>query len=173
MNSRITKDYFQSNDTLFLAQDLIGKTLVRDFGDGEVLRSKITETEAYIGVEDLACHASKGRTPRTEVMYSEGGLVYVYLIYGQYWLLNFVCGPKDEPEAILIRGIENCSGPGRIGKLLQLDKSFYNEDLDVSNRIWLEESSMKGDIICTRRVGVENSGEIWANKMWNFFLDEN
>lgn len=170
MPTRLQKSYFQNPDTLFLAKDLIGKTLVRNFEGDSIFRSRIIETEAYMGSEDLACHASKGRTPRTEIMYAEGGVVYVYLIYGRYWLLNFVTGIKDHPHAILIRGIEDCSGPGRIGDLLQLDKSFYGEDLDRSNRIWLEDSTLSGEIIQTPRIGVENSGEVWRNKPWRFLL---
>lgn len=168
MPTRLQKSYFQNPDTLFLAKDLIGKTLVRNFEGDSIFRSRIIETEAYMGSEDLACHASKGRTPRTEIMYAEGGVVYVYLIYGRYWLLNFVTGIKDHPHAILIRGIEDCSGPGRIGDLLQLDKSFYGEDLDRSNRIWIEDSTLSGEIIQTPRIGVENSGEVWRNKLWRF-----
>lgn len=168
MPTRLQKSYFQNPDTLFLAKDLIGKTLVRNFEGDSIFRSRIIETEAYMGSEDLACHASKGRTPRTEIMYAEGGVVYVYLIYGRYWLLNFVTGIKDHPHAILIRGIEDCSGPGRIGDLLQLDKSFYGEDLDRSNRIWIEDSTLSGEIIQTPRIGVENSGEVWRNKPWRF-----
>lgn len=168
MPTRLQKSYFQNPDTLFLAKDLIGKTLVRNFEGDSIFRSRIIETEAYMGSEDLACHASKGRTPRTEIMYAEGGVVYVYLIYGRYWLLNFVAGIKDHPHAILIRGIEDCSGPGRIGDLLQLDKSFYGEDLDRSNRIWIEDSTLSGEIIQTPRIGVENSGEVWRNKPWRF-----
>jgi DNA-3-methyladenine glycosylase len=168
MPTRLQKSYFQNPDTLFLAKDLIGKTLVRNFEGDSIFRSRIIETEAYMGSEDLACHASKGRTPRTEIMYAEGGVVYVYLIYGRYWLLNFVTGIKDHPHAILIRGIEDCSGPGRIGDLLQLDKSFYGEDLDRSNRIWLEDSTLPGEIIQTPRIGVENSGEVWRNKLLRF-----
>lgn len=170
MPTRLQKSYFQNPDTLFLAKDLIGKTLVRNFEGDSIFRSRIIETEAYMGSEDLACHASKGRTPRTEIMYAEGGVVYVYLIYGRYWLLNFVTGIKDHPHAILIRGIEDCSGPGRIGDLLQLDKSFYGEDLDRSNRIWIEDSTLSGEIIQTPRIGVENSGEVWRNKPWRFLL---
>lgn len=118
---RLTTTYFQSNDALYLAEDLLGKTLVRDFGDGVVFRSKITETEAYLGNEDKANHASKGKTPRTSLMFEEGGAIYVYLIYGMYWLLNFVTGPSDTPQAVLIRGVEEVSGPGRLGKRLKLD----------------------------------------------------
>lgn len=170
MQERIPKTYFQTNDTLELAKDLIGKTLVRQFEDGRILRSRITETEAYIGSEDLACHASKGRTPRTEVMFLEGGKIYVYLIYGRYWLLNFVSGLVDQPHAILIRAVEDCSGPGRLGDLLELNRSFYGEDIETSERLWLEESSIEGEITSTPRIGIQNSGEIWVNKPWRFLL---
>ena len=171
MSERISKNYFQEKDALFIAENLIGKTLVRNFGNGEIIRSKITETEAYIGPEDLACHASKGKTARTSIMFEDGGLVYVYLIYGMYWMLNFVTGKENEPQAVLIRGIENCSGPGRLGKYLQLDKSFYGEDLDLSERIWLEDSSHDGKILATPRIGIDYAGEIWKNKLWRFVLD--
>jgi DNA-3-methyladenine glycosylase len=172
MDNRISKSYFQSNDALYLAKDLIGKTLVRNFGNGEILKARIIETEAYLGPEDLACHASKGKTPRTSIMFEEGGLVYVYLIYGMYWMLNFVTGEKDHPQAVLIRGIEGIVGPGRIGKQLQLDKTFYGEDLDVSNRIWLEDSHIEGKILSTPRIGVDYAGEIWKNKPWRFVWNQ-
>lgn len=165
---RVPNSYFQTYDSLFLAQDLIGKTLVRQFDTGEIIRRKILETEAYLGKEDLACHASKGKTPRTSVMFEEGGKVYVYFIYGMYWLLNIVTGKKDHPQAVLIRGIEECLGPGRIGKLLQLDKSFYGENLETSSRIWIEDSSLKGSVLSTPRIGVDYAGEIWKNKPWRF-----
>lgn len=170
MSQRISTDFFQSNDTLFVAENLLGKTLVRDFGNHKTLRTKIVETEAYIGSEDLACHASKGRTPRTEIMFGTGGKVYVYLIYGMYWMLNFVTGKQDKPQAVLIRGVENCIGPGRLGRLLQLDKSFYGENLETSNRIWVEESGHDGKIITTPRIGVDYAGEVWKNKPWRFLL---
>ncbi len=170
MKERIPQSWFQNNDALFVAENLLGKTLVRDFGNGETICSKIIETEAYFGEEDLACHASKGRTPRTEIMFRDGGKVYVYLIYGMYWMLNFVTGEKNHPQAILIRGIENCIGPGRVGRLLQLDKSFYGEDLSISNRLWIEDSQAKGKIITTPRIGIDYAGEIWKNKPWRFVL---
>ena len=96
---------FQNHDAVHLAQALLGKILVRKFPDGRELRSHITETEAYFGSDDLASHASKGRTPRTELMFGDGGFVYVYLIYGRYWLLNIVTGKAGQPEAVLIRGL--------------------------------------------------------------------
>jgi len=168
MKERIPKSWFQYNNALFVAENLIGKTLVRNFGNGEIFRSKIVETEAYLGADDLACHASKGRTPRTEIIFGEGGKVYVYLIYGMYWMLNFVTGQKNDPQAVLVRGVENCIGPGRIGKFLNLDKSFYREDMETSNRIWLEDSAHDGEIITTPRIGVDYAGEIWKNKPWRF-----
>ncbi len=170
MSSRISNDFFQKHNAVFVAENLLGKTLVRKFDNGQILSSKIIETEAYMGAEDLACHASKGRTPRTEVIFHEGGKVYVYLIYGMYWMLNFVTGTENEPQAVLVRGIENCIGPGRVGKLLKLDKSFYGEDLETSDRIWLEDSSHQGEIITTPRIGIDYAGEIWKNKPWRFVL---
>lgn len=165
---RIQNDYFQENETLFIARDLIGKSLVRDFGNGQIIRSKIIETEAYIGEEDLACHASRGKTERNKIMYENGGLVYVYLIWGMYWLLNFVCGHKNRPEAVLIRGLQLCQGPGRLGKLLELDRSFYGENLETSKRIWIENSSMETEIVAAPRIGIEYAGEPWKNMAWRF-----
>lgn len=170
MNRRIDKEYFLQQ-ALFLAQNLLGKYLVRVFDNGETQKYIISETEAYIGEEDLACHASKGRTKRTEIMYEEGGKVYVYLIYGKHWLLNIVTGEKNCPQAVLIRGVQGCSGPGRVGKLLELDKSFYGEDLVSSYRIWIEDSLIKPSYISTPRIGIEYAGDIWKNKPWRFILD--
>lgn len=171
MNQRIPKTYFQHHDALFVAENLIGKTLVRKFENGEMIRAKIVETEAYVGPEDLACHASKGKTPRTEIMFRTGGTVYVYLIYGMYWMLNFVTGEENHPQAVLIRGIEGCTGPGRIGRLLQLDKSFYGENLETSGRIWVENSEAEGKIIATPRIGIDYAGEVWKEKPWRFVLE--
>lgn len=158
---------FFHNDVLKVAPALLGKLIVRRFDDGEISRYRITEVEAYRGEEDLACHASKGRTKRTEVMYHEGGRVYVYLIYGMYWLLNFVTNETDFPAAVLIRGVENISGPGRVGRELKLNTSFYAEDLASSNRIWLEEDEADPEIIVSKRIGVDYAGE-WAQKPWRY-----
>lgn len=167
--NRLPVDFF-IRDVLEVAPALLGKKLVRKFADGRIERYRITETEAYRGVEDRACHASKGRTPRTEVMFQEGGTVYVYLIYGQYWLLNLVTGTAGDASAVLIRGIEGFSGPGRVGRELQLDKSFYGESLIHSSRIWVEDSEPVSEIKTSKRIGVEYSGEEWAGKLWRFYL---
>lgn len=168
---RLSQDYFKQ-DAVVLARDLLGKILVRRFDNGMEFRAKITEVEAYRGEEDLACHASKGRTKRTEVMYEQGGKIYVYLIYGMYWLLNFVCADAGEPQAVLIRGIADINGPGRVGRCLKLDKTFYGEDLSTSKRLWVEnaENVETCTIESTQRIGVEYAGKEWAHKPWRFFI---
>ncbi len=170
MAKRISKSFFQKYDAVHLAKSLLGKTLVRQFSDGRELRAVITETEAYFGHDDLASHASKGRTSRTEIMFGDGGYVYVYLIYGRYWLLNIVTGKSGQPEAVLIRGLHTVNGPGRIGNLLELDKSFYGEDLDNSERLWMEDTVTGGSISAGARVGVDYAGEVSKNMPWRFIL---
>ena len=167
--TRLPLDFF-IRDVLDVAPALIGKLLVRQFDDGRIERYRITETEAYRGIEDLACHASKGRTSRTEVMFWKGGTVYIYLIYGQYWLLNIVTGEEGDASAVLIRGIEGFSGPGRLGRELQLDRSFYGESLINSERIWVEDAGPISEIKTSKRIGVEYAGEKWAGKLWRFSL---
>jgi len=152
---------------LHVAPDLIGKYIVRQV-EGVQTAYRIVETEAYRGEEDLACHASRGRTPRTDVMYRSGGLVYVYLIYGMYQMLNFVTAHENEPQAVLIRGVEGVVGPGRVTKLLQIDKSFYAEDLSTSTRLWVEDRGEPAPKIKTgKRVGIDYAGA-WKNKLWRF-----
>jgi DNA-3-methyladenine glycosylase len=155
---------------LEVAPTLLSKLLVRRFDDGRMVRYRITEVEAYRGTEDRACHASKGRTPRTEVMFQQGGAVYVYLIYGQYWLLNLVTGFEGDASAVLIRGVEGFSGPGRVGRELQLDRSFYGESLIDSPRIWVEEAESVSEFKTSKRIGIEYAGEEWAGKLWRFYL---
>ena len=169
MTDRLSPDFFL-RDVLDVAPELIGKLLVRQYDDGRIEKYRIIETEAYRGTEDLACHASKGRTPRTEVIFQEGGTVYVYLIYGMYWLLNLVTGNEGNPSAVLIRGIEGCSGPGRVGRKLQLNKSFYGENLFNSSRIWVEDAEPVAKIKTSRRIGIDYSGEAWAGKLWRFYV---
>ena len=165
---RLDSSFFQ-RDVLNVAPDLIGKILVRKFADGTISRYKIIETEAYRGEEDLACHASKGRTPRTDVMFQSGGKVYVYLIYGMYQMLNFVTAEENNPQAVLIRGIDGIVGPGKLTKHLQIDKSFYGEDLAKSDRIWVENDGQKHSYITKTRVGIDYAGE-WKDKPWRFIL---
>ena len=165
--TKLPPAFFQ-RDVLTVAPELLGKILVRQFDDGNVERYRITEVEAYRGEEDLACHAAKGRTARTEVLYHAGGKIYVYLIYGMYWMLNMVTGMEDEPQAVLIRGLETISGPGRVGKKLALGRSFYGEQLP-SPRIWVENSDEPVHYQTTPRIGIGYAGE-WVEKEWRFVL---
>jgi len=164
-DNRLPKSFF-IRDVLQVAPELIGKILARRFNDGRIKKYRIKEIEIYRGEEDLGCHASKGRTGRTEVMYHEGGKIYVYLIYGMYWLLNFVTGPKNDPQAILIRGIEDFNGPGKVGRELQLDKSFYGESLITSNRIWLETDEYISLYEELPRIGIDYAGKHWSTIRW-------
>ena len=102
---------FFSRDALDVAPELLGKALVRSYPDGSERRLLITETEVYRGEEDTACHAHRGRTKRTEMLYRPGGAVYVYLCYGIHWLLNVITGPEDFPQGVLIRACLGFEGP--------------------------------------------------------------
>jgi DNA-3-methyladenine glycosylase len=173
MEPTLLDNSFFLRDVLEVAPDLIGKIIVRRFENGEIRRYRITETEAYRGEEDLACHASKGRTQRTEVMYHKGGKIYVYLIYGMYWMLNLVTGEQGHPCAVLIRGIEGFKGPGKVGRELGLDKSFYGEEIDNSERIWIESDGCEPEFTISKRIGVEYAGTEWSEKCWRFALKGN
>jgi len=139
MNDRLTIDFY-TRDVLEVAPALLGKQLVRLMPGGETVCFIITETEAYRGTDDLACHASKGITPRTKVMFEQGGLLYMYLVYGMHWMLNVVTSVQGDPQAVLVRGVEEVPGPGRVTRRLGLDRSFNEENLLQSDRIWIEET---------------------------------
>jgi len=161
---------FYKQDAVTVAEKLLGKILVRKSEDGLESRYCITETEAYIGEDDKACHASKGRTPRTEIMFSEGGKVYVYLIYGMYWMLNVVTGDSAHPQAVLIRGMNDIIGSGKVGRELKIDRSFYGEDLMNSDRIWIEDAPDETNFRTAPRVGIDFAGDEWRYKPWRFIL---
>ena len=167
MNKKLTADFY-TRDVLEVAPELIGNRLVRVMPDGEVAAYLITETEAYRGTDDLACHASKGITPRTSVMFETGGLLYMYLVYGMHWMLNVVTSVKDNPQAVLIRGLEKVSGPGRVTRTLALDRSFNRECLLTSDRIWIEESGIQPEYTTHPRIGIDYAGEYWKNMPWRF-----
>jgi len=166
----VPNDFFDG-DVLEIAPKLLGKILVRRFEDGSKLQFRITEVEAYRGEEDLACHASKGRTERTETMYMQAGTIYVYLIYGMYWMLNIVTASKDIPQAILIRGIESYNGPGKITKKLQIDKSFNKKNIFTNKYLFLEDDGFIAKYEAHKRIGIEYAGEVWKNKLWRFKMN--
>jgi DNA-3-methyladenine glycosylase len=168
-SGRIDREFY-IRDVLEIAPALLGTRLVMFNPETGPVSSIITETEAYRGEEDLACHVSRGRTARTEIMYHEGGVLYIYLIYGIHWMLNIVTGPLNEPQAVLIRGVRGISGPGRLTRTLGIDKSFYAEDLTTSSRIWLEHGPGEISYSSTPRIGVDYAGTPWKDKPWRFLL---
>lgn len=175
------KDSFYRRSTLTVARELIGKRLVRRIkvnGKSKLIKVTITETEAYIGEEDLACHARFGRTKRTEVMYSHGGVWYVYLIYGMYWMLNVITEQKDMPAAVLIRaGIAEdgtvLKGPGILTRYLKISKVF-NGASAIKGDLYIEEGEKVSAkrIKRTPRIGIDYAGE-YKDKLWRFVLTLN
>jgi DNA-3-methyladenine glycosylase len=166
---RLKREFF-TRDVLDVAPDMPGKIICIKLPDDKPGRFEITEVEAYRGTDDKACHASKGRTARTEVMFMEGGSLYIYLIYGMYWMLNIVTGEKDNPQAVLIRGVEKLNGPGVLTRTLGIDKSFYGEDLVTSERIWIEDAGAVRTIKTSPRIGIDYAGEYWKERPWRYYV---
>ena len=166
---RLSRDFY-IRDVLVVAPELPGMNMVIRLKDGSLGRFMITEVEAYRGTEDRACHACKGRTARTEIMFHEGGRLYIYLIYGMYWMMNIVTGEIDNPQAVLIRGVEDWPGPGRLTRSLGIDKSFYGEDLVLSDRIWLEDAGTDFSVKSGPRIGIDYAGEYWKSRPWRYYL---
>jgi DNA-3-methyladenine glycosylase len=163
----------QRKKTVALARWLIGKHLVRRHPDGRIEGRLITEVEAYDGERDLACHARAGRTRRTEVMYAPGGVWYVYLCYGVHEMLNLVVGPRDWPAAVLIRGIEGASGPGRVTKALGIGRALNGAAARRASGLWIEDRGVRvprRHVHATPRIGVGYAGPVWASKPWRFVL---
>lgn len=187
MSSKLPRPFY-SRPTLDVASDLLGKVLIRRLGRRS-LAGKIVETEAYVGPHDLACHASKGHTPRTSVMFGPPGRAYVYMIYGFYFCLNVVTEPDGFPAAVLIRAVEPlenldlmrelrnnperdtnvASGPGKLCMAMSVDKQLNGADL-LGTTIWIEDRKLdSGPIQTSPRVGVDYAGE-YKDKPWRFFV---
>ncbi len=169
----LVEEDFASTDTVTLARGLLGKRLVMRV-NGESMRHLITEVEAYDGPEDLACHASKGRTNRTEVLFGRPGHWYVYLCYGIHEMLNLVTGPVDYPAAILIRGLDTVTGPGRLTKRLDIDRRFNTRPASEQTGLWIEEGERipsSIEIHATPRIGVDYAGPDWAYRLYRFVLE--
>ena len=160
-----------------LAPDLIGKIVVRRQAR-TLLRARIVETEAYVGAHDLACHGSKGRTKRTEVMFGPAGHAYVYLIYGMYDMFNIVAAEIDDPQAVLIRAAEpldnwdaDLSGPGKFARALGITREETGLDL-TGNQLYLVDNPLDHpEIIATPRIGIDYAQE-WKHELLRF-IDPN
>lgn len=175
---KIIKGKFFIRDTKIVAEELLGKFLVRKIG-GKEISAMITETEAYDGSNDKASHAFKGKTDRTKVMFGRPGIFYVYLCYGMYFMLNVVTREKSYPAAVLIRGAVTkesntvLNGPGKITKFLKIDKSFNGRNAKKATGLWFEDREVKisgAKIKKSARIGVGYAGPKWAVKKWRFVL---
>lgn len=167
------KKNFFDRDVKIVARDLLGCGLCVRSRQGQIKRQVISETEAYDGEKDLACHASRGRTARNEVMYGPSGYCYVYLCYGVHWLLNVVTGSMGYPAAVLIRGSQEIEGPGRLTKSLGVDGSFNGSKLSKRNRLWIEPKEARVTHIRSGpRVGVDYAGEHWAKVPYRFWFSK-
>ncbi len=161
---------FYRQDSVSLARALVGKILVRRLPDGTELRLRITETEAYTGVDDTACHAHKGKTQRTEVLWRDGGTIYVYLCYGMHNMMNIVSGSEGDAQAVLIRCCEGYPGPGRLTKALQITRSLNGEDMLSCSELWLEDDGIDVNITPDKRVGIDYAEDADRNALLRFKL---
>lgn len=169
---------FYSRPTLEVAKGLLGKDIVRNY-KGREIRGKIIETEAYLGPQDRASHAFKGKlTERNKAAYMKGGHVYIYLVYGMHWQFNISTFKKGVPECVLIRAISSkedikkTNGPGKLCKYLKLDKSLYGEDLAKSKEVWLERGENPSQILYSGRIGIDYAGPYWAKRKLRFLIKD-
>lgn len=167
---QIPPDFFEQK-TIAVAKNLLGAFLVRN-KNGHKIAAMITDVEVYMGPHDRASHASRGRTPRTEVMFGEAGRWYVYMVYGMHYCLNIVTEKHGYPAAILIRGIESVQGPGRVCKYFGIDKRFNALPATAKTGLWIENRGVhirQKNIKRGSRIGVDYAGA-WKDKKWRFFL---
>jgi DNA-3-methyladenine glycosylase len=169
---KLTRTFF-ARDAIEVAPDLIGKILVHRLRGNE-LKARIVETEAYVGPHDLACHASKGRTGRTEVMFGRAGHAYVYLIYGMYQMLNIVTGEKGDAQAVLIRAGEaldgweaDLSGPGKFARAMRISRSQNGLDMTGGELFLLDDPADRPQVVRSKRVGVDYAKE-WRDELLRF-----
>ena len=182
MSIKLSRKFYQ-RDSLIVAQELLGKYIVYNSNNGK-LSARIVEVEAYIGKGDPACHASRGKTKRNEVMFGNAGFVYVYLIYGMYYCMNFVTEKKDYPAAVLIRACEIdkgfdiakennpkknmkniLSGPGLFCKAFGITKEQNGIDL-TGDSLYVETRDRKQvEIVSTSRIGISEGKEM----LWRFY----
>ena len=158
---------FYHRPCLEVARDLVGKILVHKTDRG-ILRLRISETEAYCGEADTACHAHKGRTKRTEVLYADAGTVYVYLCYGMHWLLNVVTGDAEDPQAVLIRACVDAEGPGKLTKALEITGERNRSRIFGDTELWIEDDGFSCRIRQEKRVGIGYASQEDQDRLWRF-----
>ena len=161
--------HFFKRDGLLVAKELLGKLLCIEDARG-ILKYRITETELYSGEGDSACHAHKGKTPRSQVLYREGGTLYIYLCYGIHNLMNIVTGKEGYPEAVLLRGIEGYGGPGKLTRALGITRELNDRPLEDIPHLWIEDDGYQGDMEATPRIGISYADPEDQQKLWRFVL---
>jgi len=188
--SRLNREFFKRK-TEMVAKELLGKLLIHE-KDGKEYKGIIVETEAYIGPHDKACHASKGKTERTKVMFKDAGTWYVYMIYGFYYCLNIVTEDKDYPSAVLIRAVEPkggidfmmknrekknihnlTNGPGKLCQAFGIDKDNNDSSaVDSSSTLYVYKGIdvPENKVKRTKRIGVDYAKE-WKDKLLRFYID--
>lgn len=183
---RLTRNFY-ARSTHDVAKELLGKLLVRHWR-GRQLAARICEVESYVGENDRACHAARGRTARTEVMFGEAGRAYVYLVYGMYHCLNVVAEQVGFPAAVLIRGAElvghpelskqniesrMLNGPGKLCRALHVTRAQNAEDMVTSQRLFVLDDGVRispADIKTSPRIGVDYAGED-ARLPWRYVVN--
>ena len=160
--ARLQESFFH-RPCLEVARDLVGKVLV--CGDKKL---RISETEAYCGEADTACHAYKGRTQRTELMYAQAGTIYVYLCYGMHWMLNIVTGEENEPEAVLIRACLEADGPGKLTKKLGITGELNRQHICRQEMLRIEDDGLACEVTTDKRVGIGYASQEDQNRLWRF-----
>ena len=155
--------YHRPCDTV--ARELVGKVIVH--GD---IRLRISETEVYWGENDTACHAHKGKTKRTEVLWAEAGTIYVYLCYGMHWLMNIVTGEKDDPQAVLIRACVEAPGPGRLTKKLGITGDCNRLSILETPDLWIEDDGFRSETETAPRVGIGYASPEDQARLWRYIL---
>lgn len=189
---------FFNRDTLQVAKDLLGKTLIRN-DNGIIYKTKIVETEAYLGIEDRASHTfADNKTQRNKIMYEDAGTIYVYQTYGIHFMLNFVTLEKGRPEAVLIRGVEPLNefdniginrfgkvfkelstyqkknltnGPGKLTKALNIDKKLNGKNL-FGKQLYLENNKDNFEIVSDKRIGIDYAKEA-MDYPYRFYIKDN
>jgi DNA-3-methyladenine glycosylase len=171
-NQKLSRSFY-ARPAAELAPALLGKILVRRYRR-KLLRARIVETEAYVGEHDLACHASKGRTNRTEVMFGPPGHAYVYLIYGMYDMLNIVASTRGDAQAVLIRAAEpldgweaNLSGPGKLARRMHITRADNGKDLTGDELFFLDGAAYVPRVAKTKRIGIDYA-QHWKHELLRF-----
>jgi len=190
---KLPSEFFTHDDTLEIARELLGKTLIVPDLKGNRVSGKIVETEAYLGPEDKAAHSHNNlRTKRTEIMFAKGGVAYVFFVYGMYYQFNVVTGKMNVPHAVLIRAVEPVdgieimrerrgkmpdknltSGPGKLCIALGIDKNTNGLNLS-GEKVWIEdgENIPKSEILASGRIGIDYAEE-FVEKPWRFCVKQN